>query len=107
MAEGPTAEGPMTEALMARSGIDYQFGPFTVADGTTIFRLWAPTAGTVNLEVVSPDGEAGRHRMSPRGESGWYDSPALAAPPATASGSTTRSSFPTRPRACRIPTSTA
>jgi maltooligosyltrehalose trehalohydrolase len=86
MAEGPTAEGPITEALSAGSGIDYQFGPRTAADGTTVFRLWAPTAGTVSLEVVSPDGEAGRHRMSPRGESGWYDSPALIAPPGTRYG---------------------
>ncbi len=50
------------------SGINRQFGAQALSDGSTRFRLWAPSVPSVELEIVGGT----THWMTP-GEDGWYE----------------------------------
>ena len=72
--------------------IEYRFGPVRVDGNRRVFRLWAPSADTVDL--VLPDGGPGNGpdaaatvAMHPAGDApGWYQSPPTPAPAGTRYG---------------------
>ncbi|MFW5828452.1 MAG: alpha-amylase family glycosyl hydrolase, partial [Alkalispirochaeta sp.] len=65
------------------TSVSYTFGPEVRGDGRRVFRLWAPSATTVELHLSHTNGSPAKHSMRRLSDEGWFHSEEITAPGGT------------------------